>query len=322
MSLTRRLLTAALVLAAPLALAQGAATFPSKPMRILVPFNAGSGSDSASRVYGDLLARLLGQPVVVENRPGGSGLLAIQATKAAPADGHTIMLASTSPMAVNPVVFKKLPYDAFADFRPIHGLTYGPAAFVARGDGPYKTIADLLAAAKAQNRPLTIGNYSDGYQLVAAWLGTLGGVTVSHVPYKGGAQMVTDVIGGSLDAGVNDFGGVAPLIKEGRLRALALTGDKRDPMFPDIPTMKESGFPDFETYVWASFYVRAETPDDIVEKLADAMRKAFAMDESKAYLAKTPGQPLMLGPKEMREFQQREYERFKRVAEAAGIKPQ
>jgi len=112
------------------------------------------------------------------------------------------------------------------------------------------------------------------------------------------------------------------MIKEGRLRALAITGDKRDPKFPEIPTMKESGFPDFETYVWASFYVRAETPDDVVDKLADAVRRAMNSDEGKAYQASLPALPLMLGPKEMGEFHVREYQRFKRVAEAAGIVPQ
>jgi len=318
----RLILFVVALLAAPLAFAQGAAGFPSKPIRIYVPFNAGSGSDSASRVYGEVMSRILGQPVVVENRPGGSGLLAIQAVKGVPADGHTILLASNSPMAVNPVLNRKLPYDPFKEFRPVHGLSVGPAAFVVRGDSPYRTIGDMIAAAKKDKRPLAVGNYSEGYQLIGTWLGTAGGVPITPVPYKGGAQMVTDVIGGQLDTGVNDFGGVAAMIKEGRLRALAITGDKRDPKFPEIPTMKESGFPDFETYVWASFYVRAETPDDVVDKLADAVRRAMNSDEGKAYQASLPALPLMLGPKEMGEFHVREYQRFKRVAEAAGIVPQ
>ncbi len=315
------LICVAMLLAAPLALAQPAA-FPSKPLRIYVPFNAGSGSDSASRAYGEILAKLLGQPVVVENRPGGSGLLAINATRAAPPDGHTILLASNSPMAVVPALYAKPGYDAFKDLRPISGLTVGPAAFVVRADSPFKSINDLFTTARAEKRPLTVGNYSEGYQLIAAWLGTSGSVPVTHVPYKGGAQMVTDIIGGQLDTGVNDFSGITPLLKEGRVRVLALTGDKRDAKFPDIPTMKESGFPDFETYVWASFFVHGDTPDDIVDKLADAMKKALVSEEGRAYQARTPGTPLMLGPKEMREFQVREYQRFKRVAEAAGIKQQ
>lgn len=319
----KMILCAALALAAPIAAAQGqAAGFPSKAIRIVVPFNAGSGADSTSRVYGEIVAKMLGQPLVVENRPGASGLLAIQAVKAAAPDGHTILMASNSPMAVNPVVIKNMQYDPFKDFRPVHGASVGPAAFAIRGDSPYKTIGELLAAAKKEKRSLSVGNYSAGYQLIGAWLGTAGGIEVTHVPYKGGAQMITDVIGGQLDTGVIDFSGVTPLLKEGRVRALAITGDKRHPAYPDIPTMKESGFPDFETYVWASFFVRSETPDDITEKLAAAFRKALLSEEGKAFQATSPGTPLMLGPKEMGEFHRREYERFKRVADAAGIKPE
>lgn len=318
----RRLLCAAALLAAtPLVHAQ-ADRYPSKTIRIVVPFNAGSGADETSRVYGEIVSKLLGQPVVVENRPGASGVVAIQAVKSAPPDGHTILMASNSPMAVNPVVIKNLPYDPFKDFRPVYGASVGSAAFVVPGDSPHKTINDLIAAARKEKRPLSVGNYSAGYQLIGAWLGTAGNIPVTHVTYKGGAQMVTDVLGKQIDVGVNDFSGVAAMITSGKVRVLALTGGERDAKFPDIPTMKESGFPDFETYVWASFFIRADTPDDITEKLADAMRRALISDEGKAYRATRPGTPLLLGPKELGEFHVREYERFRRVAEAAGIKPQ
>ena len=320
--LRRRLAVAAtLPLLTPLARAQ-ADRFPSKPIRIIVPFNAGSGADETSRIYGDIVAKMLGQTLVVENKPGASGGLAIQAVKALPADGHTILMASNSPMAVNPVVVKNLGYDPFKDFRPVYGASVGPAAFVVPSDSPHKTMADLIAMAKREKRALSVGNYSAGYQLIGAWLGTAGGIDVNHVPYKGGAQMVTDVIGRQIDVGINDFGGVTQLLQSGKLRALAITGGSRDSKFPDIPTMKESGFPDFETYVWASFFVRSETPDAIVDRLASSFEKALASDEAKAYRATRPGTPLLLGPKEMGEFHRREYERFRKVAEAAGIKPQ
>jgi tripartite-type tricarboxylate transporter receptor subunit TctC len=287
-----------------------------------VPFNAGSGSDTGARVYGEILSKELGQPVIVENRPGGSGLLTIQAVKAAPADGHTIMLASNSPMTVNPVVMKDLPYDPVKDFRPISGLGRGAVAFIVRGDSPAKSVADLVSLAKNEKRSLVVGNYSAGYRLVAAWLGTATGSEVTHVAYKGGAQMMNDIIGAQLDTGAIDFGGAAPLIKEGRLRALAITGDKRHPDFPDVPTMKESGFPEFETYVWTSFFVRADTPDDVTKTLADAMQKVLVSPAAKAYQATIPTQPMLFGPDEMRAFQLSEIERFGRVAKAAGIEPQ
>ncbi|HYF58156.1 MAG TPA: tripartite tricarboxylate transporter substrate binding protein [Burkholderiaceae bacterium] len=311
----------AIAIAAPLAHGQ-AADFPNKPIRIVVPFNAGSGADETSRVYGEIVSKMFGQPVNVENRPGASGTIAIQAVKSAPPDGHTILQASNSPMAVNLLTMKNLPYDPFKDFRPVHGLSVGPAAFVVKADSPYKSMKDLVEAARRENRPINIGNYSDGYKLIAAWLGTAGNVPVNHVTYKGGVQMVTDVIGGQIEIGVNDFGGVAQQAKQGRLRILAITGDKRDPMLPDVPTMIESGFPGFESYVWASLFVRADTPDAIVEKLADAFGKALVSPEGKAYQSQRPGQVLMMRTDEMGKFHRREYERFKRVAEAAGIQPQ
>jgi len=323
---TRRQLlgTGAAALATPLlstrARAQ-ASSFPSKPIRIIVPFAAGSGSDSASRAYGEAISRLLGQPVIIDNRPGGSGILAIQLVKQAPADGHTMLLGSTSPMCVMPVITKNLPYDAFKDFRPVHGLSYGGATIVAKGDTPYKTLNDLLAAARRDKRILNVGNYSDGYMLVATWLGAASGVQINHVPYKGGIQVQTDVAAGQLDLGMNDSSGIAALMRDGRIRGMAITSDRREPKYPDLPTMKELGFADFETYTFASLYVRAETPDDITNKLADAVRKAMDSPEGKTYQAANAGQAMRMHTKELGDFQRSEYERFKKVADAAGIQP-
>lgn len=296
-----------------------AASYPSKPIRILVPFTAGSGADSSSRIYGDLLSKLWGQPVLVENRPGGSGVLAVQGVKQAPADGHTILMASNSPMTVNPVMMKNLPYDPQKDFRPVIGASKSPVAFIVSAQSPYKTIKDLIEGAKKAGGPLAVGNYSAGYELIGAWLGAVSGLSITPVPYKGGAPMMTDIIGGQVITGAIDFTGAAQLIKDGRLRALAITSDKRDPAFPDVPTMKESGFPEFETYVWASFFVRAETPDDITTKLYEGFKKVMASPEGRAYQASQPAMLLDLGPQELRAFVAGEFERFKRVAQAAGI---
>ena len=328
MKLTKSVLLASTLAAVVLtglplrSLAQSAASFPNKPIKVLVPFNAGSGADSSSRFYGEALGKLLGQTVTVENRPGGSGVVAVQATRQAPADGHTILMGSNSPAVVNAITVKNLPYDPFKDLRPLYGVAMSPVAFTVRADSPYKTMADLVAAAKKENRPLQLGNYSAGYQLVAAWLGTASGLPVTHIPYKGGAQMLTDVVGGQLEVGVIDFTGTIELLKGGRLRVLAITADKREARYPDIPTMKESGFADFETSVWSAFFVRAETPNDVVEKLAAAMFKILQSDAGKAYHASLPSAAMMMGPKELGEFQLKEYTRFKRVADLAGIKPE
>ena len=296
-----------------------ASTFPTKPIRIMVPFNAGSGADSGSRFYGDLLAKLFGQAIVVENRPGGSGILAVQAVKNAPADGYTLLMATNSPMTVNPVVIKNLPYDPQTDFRPVIGVSRAPVAFIVGADSPYKTIQDMVEGTRKSGVPLPVGNYSAGYELIGAWLGTVTGLGITPIPYKGGALMTTDIIGGQVVTGAIDFAGAAPLIRERRLRALAITADRRDPAFPDVPTMKESGFPEFETYVWSSFFVRADTPDDVTARLYEGFRKVMASPEARAYQANQPAQVMTLGPVELRAFVAAEFERFKRVAQAAGI---
>ncbi|OYU78095.1 MAG: ABC transporter substrate-binding protein, partial [Burkholderiales bacterium PBB5] len=251
------LLAAAVLAGLPTgAAAQTAANFPNKAMKVLVPFTAGSGADSASRFYGEALGKLFGQAVTIENRPGGSGVVAVQAMRQAPADGHTILMGSNSPAVVNAITVKNLPYDPFKDMRPLYGVAMSPVAFAVKADSPYKTMADVVAAAKKENRPLQLGNYSAGYQLVAAWLGTASGLPVSHIPYKGGAQMLTDVVGGQLDVGVIDFTGTIELLKGGRLRVLAITADTRDARSPDIPTMQDSGFAAFEPSDWSAYFVR------------------------------------------------------------------
>ena len=315
-------LLAVLPVAAQTAAAPSGAAFPNKAIKILVPFTAGSGADSTSRFYGEHLARLFNQTVTVENRPGGSGVVAVQATRGFPADGHTILMGSNSPAVVNAITIKNLPYDPFKDLRPLYGIAISPVAFVVRADSPYKTMADLVAAVKKSNRALQMGDYSAGYKLIAAWLGNASNLPVDHIPYKGGAQMLIDVVGGQLEVGVIDFTGTIELLKAGRVRVLAITAGQRDAKFSDIPTMKESGFADFETAVWSAFFVRAETPDDVVEKLAAAMQKVMTSDAGRAYHASLPSSAMMMGPKALGEFQRREYDRFKRVADTAGIKPE
>ena len=305
---------------APYVRAQGS-TYPNKPIKFIVPFTAGSGADSGSRVYGEMISKVLGQTIVVENRPGASGLIAIQAVKSAPADGYTMFVGTNTPMCILPIMSKTLPYDPFKDFRPVHGFGIGVASFVVKGDSPHKTLPDLVAAIKREKRPLNIGNYSDGYMLIAAWLGLVAGVEVSHVPYKGGAQLQNDIMGGTLELGLNDLGGVITHIKEGRMRGLSVTGAQRDRLLPNIPTMLELGYPEFETYTFSSLFARAETPDDVTNKLADAVRTVMNSPEGKAYQATQPSLPMFMHTKELGDFQRKEYERFKKVAAAAGIQP-
>ncbi|MEK7492029.1 MAG: tripartite tricarboxylate transporter substrate binding protein [Pseudomonadota bacterium] len=302
--------------------AETAKEFPTRPIRVIVPFTSGSGSDTSARYYGEQMGRTLGQPVVVENRPGANGLIGIQALKNAPADGYTVLLASNSPMSVNPIVMKNLPYDPLKDLKPVSGLSRNMNVFLVPEKSPIKTVADLVAHAKDRGKPLAVGTYSAGYQLAAAWFANLAGVQFVNVPYKGQAQIMTDVIGGQLDMAVVDLGGAITLLKEGKIRAVAVTGETRHRDFPNVPTIKESGYPDYAQYSWVSFYVRAGTPDDITDKLATAVQTALKSPESDAFLATKGGDPMPYPPKEMRQFQEREMARFRKVAAAAGIKPE
>jgi tripartite-type tricarboxylate transporter receptor subunit TctC len=315
----QRLLATVLFLLAPSWAIAQATSYPTRPIKILVPFTAGSGADTSSRFYGDLLSKLWGQAVVIENKPGGSGIVAVQSAKTAAADGYTILMATNSPMTVNPVVMKNLPYDSLKDFRPVIGVSIAPVAFIVKADSPYKTVKDLVDTSKKSGLSINLGNYSAGYELIGAWLGTVANVQINAIPYKGGEPMMVDIMGGQVTTGAIDFAGAAPRIRDGRLRALAITSDVRDASFPDIPTMKESGYPEFESYVWASFFVRAETPDDITTKLYEGFKKVMASPEARAYQAAQPAKLMDLGPNELKAFVTAELERFRRVAQAAGI---
>ena len=305
---------------APLALGQ-ANDFPNRPVKVIVPYTAGSGSDTSARFFGEKLAAILGQPFIVENRPGASGVISVMAVKTAPADGYTILLASNSPLSVNSVTIKDLPYDPIKDLKPLSGLTRGMNAYVVASNSKLITLADLVAAAKKERQPLNAGSYSDGYQLALEWLASVMGVRFNYIPYKGGAQVFTDVMGNQLDFGLVDMGGVVPLLKSGRLRALAVSGEARHQDFPNVPTIRESGYPDYVNYAWTSFCVRAETPDDVTAKLADALQKVLATNEARNFV-KTMGAELMpYAPDAMRKFQRDEIDRFRRIAEVSGFKP-
>ncbi len=311
----------ALTLVAPLALGQ-AKDFPNKAVKVIVPFTAGSGSDTSARFFGEQLAGVLGQPFVVENKPGASGVISVMAVKTAPADGYMILLASNSPLSVNPVTIKDLPYDPVKDLRPLAGLTRGMNAYIVPPNSKLNTLADLVAASKQGAQPLNAGNYSAGYHLALEWFASLAGIKFNHIPYKGGAPIFTDIMGNQLDMAIVDLGGVSSLLKSGKVKALAVSGEKRHPDFPDVPTIRESGYPDYVNYSWTSFYVRAQTPDDITAKLSDALLKVLATNEAREFVRKTGAELMAYTPAAMQKYHIDELARFRRIAELTGIKPE
>jgi tripartite-type tricarboxylate transporter receptor subunit TctC len=314
-----QMLVCALALAA--AGAAAAQTYPSKPIRIIVPFAAGSGADMNSRFFGELVSKLWGQSIVVENRPGGSGVAAVLAVRSAPADGYTLLTGTNSPITVNPVVMKDLPYDPMKEFRPVFCFGLSPVAFVVNASSPHKSVAELVEATRKSQLPLQIGTYSAGYELVSAWFATVTGTAITPVPYKGAAAVITDILGNQVAAGAIDYGGAVPYVKDGRLRALASTAEARHALLPEVPTMKESGYPDLVSYTWSSIMVRSETPEPVVNKLYEGFKAAMASPEGRAFQAARPTVEVNFTPKEFQAFVLSEYERFRRIAQAAGIQP-
>ncbi|SEB25302.1 Tripartite-type tricarboxylate transporter, receptor component TctC [Variovorax sp. YR216] len=316
----RLFLAAGLALCVP-AFAQGAATFPNKPIRMIVPFTPGGGSDAAARFFGEKLSAALGQPVLVDNRPGGnSGSIGTTFVKSQPADGYTLLLGSTAPLVTNVVMVKDLPYDAAKDFKPVAGLTKNMTAIVVPPGSPYRTLAELVAASKKS--ALNAGTASEGFHLAADWFASSAGFKYTHVPYKGLTQVLTDVAGGYLDWAIVDLAGATPLLQGHRIRALAVTDEARHPFFSRVPTVKESGYPEFVYNTWTSIHVRSDTPDDITGKLAEATMKIVASDAARAYAQKAGTQLLPLGSEEFAKYQREEVERFQKVAESSGIKPE
>ena len=298
------------------------ANFPTRALRIVVPTSPGSGSDITARYFGEQLATALGQPVVIDNKAGANGVLAAMAVKQAPADGYTIFLGTNTHMAVNPIVVKDLPYDAIKDFKPVAGLARGMMIFVAAPKSKMNNVGDLVAAAKASRQQLNVGTYTSGFHLSAEWFASVTGTKYVNVPYKGAPEVFLGVMGEQLDWAVSDLIAAMPQVKAGKLKALAVSGEKRHPDSPDIPTVKESGFPDYVNYTWTSLYIRSETPDAVTAKLADTMQKILASPGAKEFTAKIGSDPMGLAPVEMRKFQISETERFKRIADGAGIKPE
>ncbi len=297
--------------------------FPTKPLRILVPFTAGSGSDTTARFFGDRLAKQLGQTAVVENKPGASGIISVQALLAQPADGHTILLASNSPISVNPVSIKNLPYNPMTDLTPLAGLSRNMNVWVVSANSKLNSLKDVVEYSKHNpNKPLSLANYSAGYRLSGEWFSNMAGIKFNHITYKGGAQIFTDLMGDQLDVGIADLGGAAALLKGGKLKAIAVSGEKRHLDFPTVPTFIDSGFPDFVNYSWTSFYVKAGTPEAIKKKLTETLVKIRDAREGTEYNRASGADSMPYFGESMQKFQQDELERFTRIAKMAGIQPE
>jgi tripartite-type tricarboxylate transporter receptor subunit TctC len=319
MRITAASAAAPLAAAALLSLSFGAAAqsdFPSKPIRIIVPFTAGSGADAQARLYAQHLQADLKQNVLVENKPGANGVLALDYVKMQPADGYTLTMGGAF-LVVNPVMMKSVSYKP-ADFQPVAGSMQGPIGLVVGSDSPYHSVAELLAAAKAQHRPISMASYTGTYRLAGAWLAQVSGVPVTDVPYKGAGPVLSDLIGGHVEAAMVDFGSTQPLIREGKIRVLAVTSDKRLPDYPNVPTLAES-YPGYELHVWTALVGRSDIPSPVFERLVASMTRVLNSQSAIDYAATSGFMRRIATTREMKAFQAEQFELYRGIAEKAGI---
>ncbi len=294
--LTRRFCLATLS-ALVLASAATAQTWPEKPIRLVVPFPAGGGTDIVARRLGEHLQRDLGQPVFVDNRAGASGNIGSDAVAKAGPDGYTLLL-TAAPFAIAPAVFKALPFDPVRDFTPVAHLANVPLLVVVRAESPLRSIADLVAAAKAKPDSLSYATFGMGTppHLVGERMQALAGFRMTHVPYKGGQAAMPDLLSGRLDLAIMDIVSMVPQIKAGRLRALAITGRQRAPAVPDVPTLAESGVP-FDTVGWYAVFGPAHLPAPVTARLNAAIAKAMTQPDMRTLLADGGSLPVEPAPK-------------------------
>jgi tripartite-type tricarboxylate transporter receptor subunit TctC len=309
---------AALVLAAP-AVAQDA--YPSKPVRIMVGANAGGGTDVIARMLGEKFAESLKQPFVIENRPGASNTIAADLTAKAPADGHTLLVATNTGQAIAPHMLK-LSFDPLKDLTPVGLIVVVPNVLVVGDKVPVKDVKDLVALAKAKPGELRYASSGVGstQHIAGEAFDVAAGIKTVHVPYKGSSQAHVDILGGNVEMMFDTTSSAMPHIKSGRFKPLAVTSPKRSAELPNVPTIAEAGYPAAEMTTWYGLFVTGGTPKPVVDKLAAELKRVLALPDVQARLRGLGGEPGTLGAAEFAEMNRSEYERFGKPIKTANIK--
>ena len=314
------LLAALFMLCASLAAAQD---WPSRPVRLVVPFPAGGSTDVAARTLAERLSRSLGSQFVVENRAGGGGVVGISEVARAAPDGYTVVVAPDA-ITTLPVVVKDLPFDVLRDFVAVTQVTTQPLAVAVHAAVPARTVQELVAYAKANPGKVSFAHSGagSGQHMSGELLKKLAGIDIVHVPYKGGGPAVQDLVGGHVPMGVLGSTPLIPHHKAGRVRILAFTSKERFAALPEIPTLHESGFPGFDTGQWLGLLVPRGTPHEIVQRLHKASAEALAAPEVKERLAQSALMPVGSSPKEFEALIRADLERWSKLGRELGIKPE
>jgi tripartite-type tricarboxylate transporter receptor subunit TctC len=307
--------------AALLSSAAIAQSFPSKPIRVIIPFVAGGSSDIVGRAIGSKFQELLGQPAVVENKPGANGAIAAEFVAKSEPDGHTVLVGSIGVFSINTALFKDLRYDPLRDFAPISLAVTTPNVLITKPTLPAKSVTELVEADKKGRLSYCSSGTGSSDHLTAELLKQLAGGQAVHVPYRGGAACQTDIMGNQVDYSFQNLGAVTNYIKSGRMKALAVTAKARNAQLPDVPTVVEAGFPDLVVTSWQAAAAPAKTPREVVAKLNDATVKALRSPDVRERMNQIGFDVIASSAEEFGRFMREEVERWTRVVQKGGIKP-
>jgi tripartite-type tricarboxylate transporter receptor subunit TctC len=305
-----------------MALAAAAQDWPSKPVRIIVPFAPGGATDIPARLIAPKLQDALGQPIVVENRTGAGGIIGIQAAAQSQPDGYTLLMATNAEIVMHPTIYPKLPYDPLKDLAPISIMLESPMLLVAPGSSPFNSVADLLAAAKAKPGAVTYSTAGTGStsHVLTEMLAQQAGVQLLHVPYKGGAPASAAVSSGEVAVALLNLGSALNFVKGGKAKALAVTSARRNPNFPDWPTAVEAGVPGFVEHIWIGMAAPAGVSRPIIERMSAEVAKALKAPDVRERLVQLGNEPLGTTPDEAAARIKREFPRYAAAIKAANIK--
>lgn len=307
--------------AAPVAQAE---TYPARPIRIVVGFPTGGAPDTLARIVSEKISPSWGQPVVVDNKPGAGGNIGAETVARAPGDGYTLALGTVGTHSINGAVYSKLPYDMVKDFTPVILLATTPNVLVVHPGVPAKTTAELIALAKSKPGGLTFGTPGIGTSphVAGELFNTVAGVKITHVPYKGRAMAIPDLLGGHITMMFDNLPSALPVIKEGKLRALGVTSLRRSASAPDIPTLAEQGLSGFQADSWFAIFAPATTPKDVVAKLNTELNRIFTLPDVQAKLKTLGLDPVLGTPEALASFQKAEIAKWAKVVKDSGTTPQ
>ncbi|GAA4323883.1 tripartite tricarboxylate transporter substrate binding protein [Pigmentiphaga soli] len=315
-------LAAALLAAA--ACAPAMAAYPERPIRMIVPFPPGGPNDLLGRIIANGLSQDLGQPVVLDNKGGAGGTIGTDMVAKAPADGYTLLLSGTASLSIAPALYPKLPYDPVKDFAPISLTGTAPSLLIVNNNQPFKTVSELIKAAKAKPGTLNFASAGVGTppHLAGELFKTMAGVDIVHVPYKGGGPAMTDLIAGQVQLYFCGIASAIPQVKTGKVRPIAVTSSQRTALMPDMPTVAEAGLPGYEVANWYAIVAPAGTPADIVSKVNASLVKLLAKPDVVSQMSELGVDAKSSTPEELAAYQRSELTKWAKVVKQANIPPQ